>query len=206
MPVWSRRLRHGHPPVEWGAVFNQAGGTLSGFNFGIDLRGTVGSVTNAGLILATGGGGGMNLYYGSVDNEAGGTIAGPIGIAGGAFGFHNPIGPITVTNAGTVSGADWGIYFTAGGTATNQSGGRIIGTSHAGVFITGGSGTVNNAGTIIGGTSGDAVEFFGNFTDGWSSIPVRFHGNVVGGSGSNTLELAQVAGAAARSAASDAIH
>ncbi len=164
-------------------------GTIAGVVFAGIVGGSGGTISNAQVGLITGGAKGVSGGTKLVSNA--GTIIGKYGYALYLSGTAGN----TVTNVGTISGNSDGVYLTAGGTVTNQSGGSIAATSHHGVSIRGGDGTVTNAGAIIGGTSGAAVRFVGSFTDRLVVDPgAVFTGNVVGGSGSNTLELAQGGG------------
>jgi hypothetical protein len=114
--------------MEAGSVTNQSGGTITGY-YGIKAGDSPLTVVNAGNIsenpyyqygtgvLARGGGG--------ITNQAGGTISGGTGIYGGFA------GPMTVVNAGTITGySGYGISMMDGGSVTNQAGG-IIGGYHA---------------------------------------------------------------------------
>ncbi len=90
-------------------VSNLAGGVVSGFAYGIwsQFDTTILSFSNAGLVSATKTG--VSLAgKGTVSNLAGGTIAAAYGVTGG----NN--GPVTVANAGTLSGSSKAVKFFAG--------------------------------------------------------------------------------------------
>ena len=179
-----------------GTVTNSGTITATGtYTSGVSVRYGAGTVTNSGTITASGGMNGAGVYIsrgagavtnsgtirgetfgvtisgpgqstgggGSITNYAGGTIIGDIGVAAWDS-------PITVTNAGSITGTTaaasltWlgvpvtsgdGVSLNAGGAVTNQTGGTIAGARY-GVYVTGGAGTVTNAGTI-GGASGSVV-------------------------------------------------
>ncbi len=199
--------------TDGGVVFNQKNGTIkgpAGSNTAILAHSGVGYVNNAGYIV---GSDAIDFFFGgTVINQIGGTIAGTaIGFSSFQFGFGTVSGPGTLTNAGTVSGG-YGVYLTAGGTITNQSGGSIFGTGTAGVgvAVAGSAGTLANAGLVSGtrsgvllkaggsllnsgtivGSSGTAVSFSGTSSALVTLEPgAVFVGSVVGGSGNNTLEL-----------------
>ena len=162
-----------------GDITNQAGGSISGAYIGVTILGGSGRVTNAGRIsdgvyLAGGG---------SLTNSAGASTS------GNNFGVFVGVGPGTVTNDGSISStSNNGIYLQAGGSVTNSNGGSISGPGF-GVAVYGGPGTVTNSGTISG---GDHAVLFAN--SGANRLVVDstavFNGSVLGGSGSNTLELA----------------
>jgi hypothetical protein len=99
--------------------------------------------------------------------------------------------PTTVTNFGRVdaTGGGWGagIWLPDGGTVTVGAGAEI--SAPYGVEVSGGTGTIISGGTISG--SQDAVLFNNSGSDRLVVNPTAvFNGDVVGGSGSNTLELA----------------
>ena len=95
------------------------------------------SVVNAGTIHGQIWGIRLHLA-GSVTNQLGGIISGRYkGV------YTN--GPGTIVNAGSISGANYGIFLTSG-SVLNQASGQIYGAE--GVFIYDAGGTVTNAGTI----------------------------------------------------------
>ena len=124
---------------------------------------------------------------GALTNGVGGTISG-VGLA-----VIEALGPASVTNAGVIDPATYGVDDLAGGTVTNLAGASIDGTD-AGVLIAGGAGTVINAGTISGG--GDAVRFAAGQADRVVVDPgAVFNGTIDGGNTIGTtavsaLELA----------------
>ena len=162
-----------------GGITNQAGGSISGAYIGVTILGGSGRVTNAGKI--------SNGVYlaggGSLTNSAGASTS------GNNFGVFVGVGPGTITNAGIISSpSNNGVYLQAGGSVTNSNGATISGPGF-GVAVSGGTGTVTNSGTISGGT--DAVKFANSGADRLVVGPnAVFNGSVLGGSGSNTLELA----------------
>jgi uncharacterized protein with beta-barrel porin domain len=114
----------------------------------------------------------------------------------------------SVTNAGTISGTNFtGVALAAGGSVSNQAGGRIS-SNRYGIGIYGASGSVTNAGTINGNVglfSGGSVKnqagatIYGMVvTDGSGGTTVTNAGTITGtggtavsfgGTGSNTLIL-----------------
>jgi uncharacterized protein with beta-barrel porin domain len=130
-----------------GTVINQAGGTISG------TTGVIGSaVSNAGTIMGTSEGVGIDLPGGQVSNLAGGTITGGQGIFVG-------LGAGAVTNAGVVSGSRYaGVHFEGTGSLSNAAGGLITGL-YSGVFARGSGSTVTNAGVIS--ATGPGLTFAG---------------------------------------------
>ncbi len=166
-----------------GSIDNQASALLAGtFGVGAYIEGGGGAVTNAGTVR--GQQNGVELVAGgSISNASGGRITGTANI--GAY-IKGGVG--TITNAGTIKGWD-GAVLLAGGAIVNQAGGLVTATANTGAYIAGGAGTITNAGTITGAV--DAVQFIGSFTDRLIDVPgAVFSGAVMGGSGSNTLELA----------------
>jgi fibronectin-binding autotransporter adhesin len=145
-----------------GGVTNQAGGTITGGDGVLSLDFM--TVVNAGSIVATASYGSA-VYFegsGSVNNLSGGTIAGYYGIKGA-------VSPVTVVNAGNISGNPYyqngtGVLAVSGGYITNQAGGTISG----GVGIYGGPAgpmTVENAGTIVGSGYGISVGYASSITN-----------------------------------------
>jgi len=180
-----------------------------------------GTVTNSGRILGgnaeasteTPGGGGTGLRL-----DAGGLVSNTGRVAGGAGGgsdfqtggtggigvFFGASG--TLLNRGTIAGGTGGtsargggaggaaISLGAGGTVINGAGGIISGSGPDGIIASGGASVIRNAGTISG--SVNAIRFSGNATDRVVLDPgAVLKGKVVGGGGSNTLELTAAGGA-----------
>ncbi len=134
-----------------GAVTNHAGGTISGYGFGIYAYGNTGTVINAGFVAGENYSGVRLQAGGVVTNQSGGTIS------GGHLGVLANSATGTVINAGSIAG---GIGLYNGGAVTNQAGGTISGA----VYVYTGSYTatlLNNAGAYwqLTGTStiGDGV-------------------------------------------------
>jgi Hint domain len=96
-----------------GHITNIAGGTVSGFYAGIGIYNAVGSLTNAGLITATGtSSDGVFLQKGGVViNQASGTIIDPFA---SNYGAVDVPGASTVMNAGTISGVTTAVEFYSG--------------------------------------------------------------------------------------------
>ena len=152
-----------------GGVTLAAGGELSNTSAGTvaapsgsavyGLSGGAATVVNAGLIANADGLAGQGISLaggGSVTNQGGGSISGYDGICAN--------GPITVLNAGSISGDVDGIKLLAGGSVTNQSGGTIFaldGIEGYNVAV-----TVANAGDIDG-NAGTGVRLLagGNVTN-----------------------------------------
>jgi hypothetical protein len=113
---------------------------------GIDgPSGTPSTISNAGTISSAGGNGIRLTTTGTVTNSAGGSITGAIG---GVFGAYEEA-PVTITNAGSITGGHYGAYLGAGGSITNAAGASLSGGPY-GVFVTGSAGTIANAGSIAG--------------------------------------------------------
>jgi Hint domain len=159
-----------------GALSNTSTGSIQGYQ-GVVIGGGAGTVSNAGLITASGIGGIYAVVFGqggSVDNT--GTIQGHSGVSLNAAG--------TVTNEASINAsAGYGIRLGGGGVAGNT------GTIQGGIYVAGGiASTVTNAGSINGLTN-DAVFFAtGNASSKLIVDPgATFTGAINGGAG--TMEL-----------------
>ena len=154
------------------------------------------SITNAGTVAATyGGGNGSGIHLGdggTVTNQHGGVIAAPLSTATGVYIVG---GAGAVTNAGTINA---GVWLQTGGTVTNQTGGRIISSSTSGYGVgLHAGGTVTNAGQISGlyfgidaGVGGGTVtnQAGGRLNGQLFGVEMGFPGQVAGGGGNLTNE------------------
>jgi len=126
-----------------GTIVNQAGATITGLT---GVSALYGAIDNSGIITGTGtafGSAGVNIFKGTVTNEAGGTIS-----AAGYYGVT--MYRSTLVNAGTIENSfsqGAGVFFNGGGALTNAAGALI--TGHRGI-ATNGFGTIDNFGTITG--------------------------------------------------------
>jgi hypothetical protein len=107
-----------------GLLTNQSGGIIDGYQGGVRIGGAAGSLTNDGLITASGtAADAVNLLAGGVvTNDLHATIAGYAAVFSGGAG-------VTVTNAGVLSGTSFGVLLPGGGAVTNQSTGTIAASS-----------------------------------------------------------------------------
>ena len=128
-----------------GSITNLAGGTIAGGN--VFIRGTVGTITNSGIIATDAEDGVLLAAGGSVTNNAGGSISNTDNAGVGVF---VEVASGMVTNAGSISalGGD-GVLLLEGGSVSNAASGSITGQP-AGIFIKNQTGTVTNAGHISG--------------------------------------------------------
>jgi hypothetical protein len=117
---------------EGGSVTNQAGATISGFDFGISAMGNAATVMNAGDI--SGEGGVIAIGSAATVTNSGAITGTKVGSFTFPSGFTFPLGD--------------GVFMNAGGAVTNMGSGTIAG-ARDGVYIAGG-GAVTNAGTISG--------------------------------------------------------
>lgn len=129
-------------------IANAATGVISGASQGIIAGGGL-NLVNAGLIEGRFGAGGAGVVIGAgsgsmIENLSGGIIHGRTGII-----LNEDVTPSTVLNAGTISGALFGVRSWGHGTSVINSG-LITGDASQGVFLYD-SGSLANTGTISGG-------------------------------------------------------
>lgn len=155
--------------AQGGSVTNNAGGTIDSVNSdGVLVTLGSGQVVNAGTIIASS----TAPFSAAVVLENGGSVS---NLAGGVLTGANGIGvytqaPVTVTNAGTITGTIGdGVGLGAGGSVANQAGGKISG-NYAGVYITGGDASVTNAGAITGVVAGVSLAGTNESVDNAGSI------------------------------------
>ncbi|MCW3473268.1 alkaline phosphatase family protein [Limobrevibacterium gyesilva] len=131
---------------------SEAAASITGKGAGLFINGGVGTLSNAGLVSASGGAGADIEAGGSVSNASGGLIA------GSTFGVFISGGSGTVSNVGSVRGAAYGgVLLAAGGSVTNVAGASVRG-GHNGVYVQTAAGAVINAGSILG-SRDDGVVF-----------------------------------------------
>ena len=160
----------GAPSIVRG-VFNyrSAIGLASGSNLTLTNRGTISAlgagikvesgalsanITNSGTIRATATGADARLKISGLylDSTTGGTTVTNSGtISGAQYGVYLNSGSMTLTNSGTLSGGISAVYLGAGGTTVSNSG--TISGGQYGVYLNSGAITLTNSGTISGGTS-----------------------------------------------------
>ena len=131
-----------------GSVTNNAGALIQGYGAGVLVASQLGTVINAGTIIATAGSPSYGVSFaagGTVTNAASGLISGDTsgvivqGLAG------------TISNSGTITGTGGdGIQLLAGGSVTNLAGGLVSGGT-SGIRLAA-AGVVTNQGTITGAT------------------------------------------------------
>ncbi|NPD65300.1 glycosyltransferase, partial [Acetobacteraceae bacterium] len=166
-----------------GGAGNDDPGAAGGI--GVDLV-SGGQVENHGAI--SGGDGGAGVF------GSGG--AGGVGVMLGAGGSLTNDGTISNGKAGTstyatpAAGGNAAVVLTTGGTVINGPGAVIASQGGDGIEVSGGAATVTNAGKISGSTY--AIRFTGSYAYRVILDPgALLIGKVLGGSASNTLELAR---------------
>lgn len=128
----------------FGAIVNS--GTIQGFS-PVSSSGTLGTVTNTSTGRISGGNLGF-LQRGGFVNQF--SNAGVITSDGYGVGFDTGATLGTLTNSGTMMGADQGLILADTGTMTNLAGGLISGTTTDGLDTFGNVGLIDNAGSIYG--------------------------------------------------------
>ncbi|MFM7077420.1 MAG: beta strand repeat-containing protein [Planctomycetaceae bacterium] len=150
------------------AIANTAGGTIKGTgNDGIQNLDAIGSITNAGTIEGVGRAGIQNEDYfkaaaiGSITNDAGGLIKGPVGINNdGRYGNGATTTTITNASGGTIQGTAFdGIQNVGGGITTIDNTGTIQADGRNGITNVdyGGSATIGQITNRAGGTISGAA-------------------------------------------------
>jgi hypothetical protein len=157
-----------------GTLTNAATGTITGYH-GIGLYGAAGTVTNAGMIQASGGNAlrmdstGSVILFSNSGTMAGGNAVENYGnittfmnsgsvTGSGSWGFYHATGTIdNFTNlaTGSITGQTNGMGIVTGTVTAIDNAGRIEGKDNYGIFLSGSTLTeLTNSGTIIGGTRG----------------------------------------------------
>jgi hypothetical protein len=181
-----------------GTVSNAAGGTISGYLYGVDIENGARSVINAGMITAS--------HDVAVSTTFGGPGTAYVGNTGSIVGSRGGVRitelPGIVINSGLIDGTSrYGVRLESGGNVTNVAGGIIRGSAGDIVYTSGG-GTVTNAGTIA--ASGiviNAVYFHPGSANRLIVDPTAVFagtvngGNIIGTTPVSVLELAVGSGA-----------
>jgi hypothetical protein len=149
---------------------------ITGATYGIYSPASAATITNPGFSVSGGaavGDEGILIKGGAGDitNETGGTISGDVGVTltdGGSVTndsgatikssgyvavYSNLTAPVSVVNAGTITGETDGVALLGGGSVTNNAGATITGTTHYGVYVASSptvGASVTNAGSITG--------------------------------------------------------
>ncbi len=148
-----------------GSVTNATAASITAYDVGVSISGTVGVVVNEGTIAIQGTFGNGTLALAGVDLSAGGAVTNASGgsIVGYQAGVTISGGAGAVVNDGSIAGGKLGggcgVSLAAGGSVTNAGGASISGG--AGIGISGDAGTVVNDGNITGASAfGDGVYLY----------------------------------------------
>ena len=165
--------------------------SISGSSVGVGAIGVAITVVNSGGIAGTVGAG-ITLGAGGLVTNSGTAAR----IKGGKYGVDGSGGTITVSNQGFVlatGNTSRGVELGAGGTVVNSGASAYLAGGSYGVFAAGTvAATVTNQGTISGGIA--AVKFANVNGNLFRDFPGAVaNGQVSGGSGTDTLELASAA-------------
>lgn len=188
-------------PVTDARVTNQAGGTIAGGEFGVNIYGP-GYVINQAS-----GGSPAPIIAGAISTQASvagmGTITGTtlagVSIYGGAG---------TVINYGLLRGGQYGVQEANGGSVVNGPGATIVGGGNggvegnsaagAGVDLSGSAGLIDNRGTIAGGsgpgTSGDGFGGGDGVDLATGALTNSGSGIITGGQGGTTTGVSRSGG------------
>ncbi|TYL69594.1 autotransporter domain-containing protein [Bradyrhizobium cytisi] len=178
-------------------VTNNAGGSITGGQIGINANSGFADVTNSGSITGTSNTGIFAFTNAIVTNNAGASITGAGNGIVASFGFAD------VTNSGSITGTtNFGIVANTNATVTNNAGASITGGQY-GIYAVGGGSSVFNASTISGGTA--AIHFAGTGNTLTLAPGSVISGNVLGtgsdvfqlgGTGAATFDVSQIGPAA----------
>jgi hypothetical protein len=148
-------------------------GSITGGKNAIKVFQAAGTISNLGVMLSTTGDAVSLDAGGSVTNAAGASIVSQ-GTQGAGMYIRGGTGA-TATNAGRITGIDYGVDLGTGGTVANSQGGFISGKH--GVNVQSGTGVVNNSGTI------NATSSFGIRLNGGGQVTNATGGSISGQSG-----------------------
>lgn len=177
--------------LQGSGTIDNAGGSIHGAADGVNIVGTLGVVTNTGVIS----GGSYGVLLGSGGTVMNGTTADTGAVISAAGDGVAIAASAAITNDATIVGGSHGVSFGSGRLVNGAAGDTAALITASGYGVYGGSnggGTIVNYGSILGGNRASVELHFGTVVNGSTADTTAFIGNVVFGTGGTLVNDALV--------------